>query len=71
MFKLHAKQASASEAGDYFQVLFEEQAGAGAGRYLLIQRQFEFPEQECCYIETELPDMCGHFRVSRAVLARR
>jgi hypothetical protein len=59
MLKLHARHASASEAGDYFQVMFEEQADAEGSRYLLIQRQFEFPDEECCAIETEQPDICG------------
>jgi len=70
MFTLLAQHASASEAGDYFQVLFEERDGAEDGRYLLVQRQFEFPDRGCCYIETELSEMCGHFRVRRASLER-
>lgn len=70
MLKLHAKHASASEAGDYFQVMFEEQADAEGSRYLLIQRQFEFPDEECCAIETEQPDVCGHFQIHSAVLER-
>lgn len=70
MLKLHPSHASASEAGDYFQVMFEEQADAEGSRYLLIQRQFEFPDEECCAIETEQPDVCGHFQIQRAVLER-
>jgi len=70
MLKLHARHASASEAGDYFQVLFEERADGEGSRYFLIQRQFEFPDEECCAIETELPDMCEHFEMHRAVLER-
>ena len=70
MFKLHAQHASASESGDYFQVLFEERDGVKDGRYLLVQRQFEFPDRGSCAIETELPEMCGHFRVQCASLER-
>jgi hypothetical protein len=70
MLKLHASHASASEAGDYFQVIFQEHEDVEDGRYLLIQRQFELPDEECCAIETELPDMCGHFEIRRAVLKR-
>ena len=70
MFKLHAQHASASESGDYFQVLFEESDGVEDGRYFLIQRQFEFPDGERCAIETESPEMCGQFRVPRASLER-
>jgi hypothetical protein len=67
---LHAQHASASEAGEYFQVLFEERGGVEAGRYFLVQRQFEFPDGGRCAIEIELPEMCGHFRVRRASLER-
>ena len=70
MFKLHAQHASASESGDYFQVLFEERDGVEDGRYFLVQRQFEFPDGGRCAIETELPEMRGHFRVPRASLER-
>ncbi len=70
MLKLHARRASASEAGDYFQVMFEERADAEDSRYLLIQRQFEFPDEDCCAIETEQPDVSGHFQIQRAVLER-
>ena len=51
-------------------MLFEEREGAEEGRYFLVQRQFEFPDGGRCAIETELPEMCGHFRVGRASLER-
>jgi hypothetical protein len=70
MFKLHAEYAQASESGDYFQVLFEEKQGAEDGRYFLLQRQCEFPDERQFAIETEIPEMCGHFHVQRAVLER-
>ena len=70
MFNLHAEYALASESGDYFQVLFEESLGAEDGRYFLLQRQFEFPDDRRCAIETEMAEMCGHFRLRRAVLER-
>ena len=38
--KIRLDHASASESGDYFQVLFESEED-GEGEYLLIQRQFE------------------------------
>jgi len=41
MKKLKAKYVSASEAGEYFQVTFEEERDSLAN-YLLIQRGFEF-----------------------------
>lgn len=67
---LHARHASASEAGDYFQVIFEEEADAEDSRYLLIQRQFEFPDGGCCAVETEQPHVRGHFQIQRGVLER-
>lgn len=75
MLPFHARRASGSEAGDYFQVLFEEAAAEQENsprpsRYLLIQRQFEFPNRGRCHIETEIPERCGHFRVSAARLCR-
>jgi len=48
------KHASASEAGDYYQVSFDDgddyEAKDIGGRYFLIQRQFEFPDDgtPCC-----------------------
>jgi hypothetical protein len=70
MYKLHAQHASASESGDYFQVLFEERRDVDDGRCFLIQRQFEFPDGGRCTIQTEREDMCGHFRVRHASLKR-
>ena len=48
------KHASASEAGDYYQVSFDDgdhyEANDVGGRHFLIQRQFEFPDDgtPCC-----------------------
>jgi hypothetical protein len=61
---------SASEAGDYYQVIFEEDAGNPGARYFLIQRQFEFP-YEGFYIESDDAEFCGHFDVEAASLSRR
>ena len=33
--------------------------------YLLIQRQFEDPDDHWCYIETPDEKYCGHFRLRR------
>ena len=70
MRKLHAKCVSASASGgEYFQVLFErEQDGDRA--YFLIQRQFEIPDDGTCYVETHIPEACGHFRIRFAELDR-
>jgi len=51
MIEKTSKHASASEAGDYYQVSFDDgddyQAKDIGGRYFLIQRQFEFGTP-CC-----------------------
>jgi hypothetical protein len=42
---------SASEAGDNVQLLLEKTPD-GDDEYFLIQRQFEFPDEGECYVET-------------------
>ena len=72
---MHCKYVSASEAGDYCQVLFEEQAYPDDTNhedevYFLIQRQFEFPDNGYYYVESHDEAYRGHFRFSRAKLSR-
>ena len=63
------ERTSAVRSGDYFQVLFE--SGDGDDRQdPLMQRSFEPPGTEVCYVETsDLVDV-GHFRASSAKLSR-
>lgn len=61
-------QVSASEAGDYCQVLFQDEGGSDRA-YVLLQRQFEDSDDGTCYLETHDPDYVGHFRVRHARLA--
>ena len=61
---------SASEAGDYYQIIFEEEADNPSAGYFLIQRQFEFP-YEGFYIESDNTEFCGHFDVEAASLSSR
>lgn len=69
--QFRANHVSASEDGDYFQVAFEttdpaENAAHLDGRdspYLLIQRQFEDPDDGRCYVETHDEGYIGHFRL--------
>ena len=62
---------SASEAGDYFQVLFEQEADNPETDYFLLQCQFEDPDDEDFYIESNDAQFCGHVQVEAAVLNRR
>ena len=67
--KIRLDHVSASESGDYYQVLFQAEED-GDGAYVLIQRQFEHPDGGLCYIEAHDEDYIGHFKVVRASLAR-
>ncbi|MEK6322410.1 MAG: hypothetical protein AABN33_12085 [Acidobacteriota bacterium] len=66
------KHASASEAGDYYQVSFDDgddyEAKDIGGRYFLIQRQFEFPDDGTYYLESDDSRFCGHFKIRAATL---
>lgn len=71
------KNASASEAGDYYQLSFDDDdekedddAESVEGRYFLIQRQFEFPDDDSFYLESDDASFCGHFKVRAATLTR-
>jgi hypothetical protein len=65
-----AVAADAAEAGDFFQVEFRGAGGEERSPYILIQRQFEFPDDGKCYIEYRPPEDAGHFRVQTAYLDR-
>ena len=65
----HANYVSTSVFGDgdYYQAMFEaEQDTEDADSpYLLIQRQFEDPDDNRCYIEMHDEKYCGHFLLRR------
>jgi hypothetical protein len=67
---IDAISVEAAEAGDYFQVIFEGAGDEENRPYLLLQRQFEDPEDEQCYLETGPATFAGHFRVRSAQLSR-
>lgn len=71
MKQLNAKYVSASEAGDYFQVLFEEERDS-LKNYFLIQRGFEFEDitPDPCYIESDDLTLCGHLKIKKVELSR-
>lgn len=70
MIEMSFNSVSASEAGDYYQVMFEQEADNPSAPYFLIQRQFELPN-EGFYIESDDAEFCGHFDVQAASLGRR
>ena len=65
----HANYISASVSGDgdYYQATFEaeQDTDEADSPYLLIQRQFEDPDDNWCYIETHDEKYCGHFLLRR------
>ena len=67
--RFRCERVSASEAGDGFQVLFDRAPDSDAG-YVLVQRHFEFPDREECYVESDDREFSGHFRIQRAYLSR-
>ena len=38
--------------------------------YMLVQRQFEFPDRGRCYVQTHDKDYAGHSQVAHAQLGR-
>jgi hypothetical protein len=62
-----ANYVSTSVAGDYYQAMFEAEQDSDDldSPYLLIQRQFEDPDDDRCYIETHDEKYCGHFLLRR------
>src|SRR3954447_11973991 len=67
--ELRCAHASATEAGDGYQVLFETTRDSLEG-YVLIQRHFEFPDRGKCYLETADREFCDHYLVRSANLSR-
>jgi hypothetical protein len=65
----HANYVSTSVFGDgdYYQAMFEAEQDTDDpdSPYLLIQRQFEDPDDHRCYIETHDEKYCGHFLLGR------
>ena len=65
----HANHVSTSVFGDgdYYQAAFEaeEDTDDSDSPYLLIQRQFEDPDDHLCYIEMHDEKYCGHFLLRR------
>ena len=67
--EFRCEHVSVLEVGDGLQILFEKIPGSEEG-YVLVQRHFEFPDGGKCYLETDDPEFCGHFRFRGAQLSR-
>jgi hypothetical protein len=76
--RFHAPSVSASANGDYYQLWLgpEESDEAEAdpyevrGPYLIVQRNFEMPDDGRCYVETHDEGYMGHFRLRVTELSR-
>jgi len=70
----HANYVSTSVFGDgdCYQATFESERDTDEpdSPYLLIQRQFEDPDDNWCYIETRDQKYCGHFLLRRVDFAQ-
>ena len=66
-FHANYVSTSVSADGDYYQAMFEAEQDADDldSPYLLIERQFEVPDDNWCYIETHDKKYCGHFLLRR------
>jgi hypothetical protein len=69
MLKFYANYVSATQSGDYFQVLFEEENDLEASfdierEFFLIQRQFEFPDKDECYYENHDSGACDRYKLT-------
>jgi len=62
----YCKYVSATEVGDYYEVMFKKEIYKDE-EYIMIQRQFEFLNDEC-YIESNDLNYCGDFKINKAVL---
>jgi hypothetical protein len=66
--QFHANHVSTSTfAGDYYQAMFkaDKEADDPHSPYLLIQRQFEDPDDYLCYVETHDEKYIGYFFLRR------
>jgi len=63
--RFHANYVSTSVSGDYYHAMFEAEQDSDDvdSPYLLIQRQFEDPDDDWCYIETHDKNYIGHFHL--------
>ena len=67
IMRFHANYVSTSVSGDYYQAMFEAEKDTDdpLSPYLLIQRQFEIPDEGTCYVETHDEKYIGHFLLRR------
>lgn len=76
--RFHAASVSASANDDYYQLWLGPTASEEGktdphevtGPYLIVQRDFERPDDGRCYVETHDEGYIGHFRVRLAELSR-
>jgi hypothetical protein len=66
--RFRCAHVSATEAGEGPQVLFAK-APESDEEYVLFQRHFQFPDGEECYVESDDPEFCSHFRIHSARLS--
>lgn len=66
-----ARMVSATANGDYYQLMFDDggiaeektKPGELPKPYVLLQRQFEWADDDKCYLESDDEEYIGHFRL--------
>lgn len=68
----HAERVTVSDAGDYYQLLFEaeEDSDDQESPYLILQRQFEIEDSGRCSIETHDEHFIGDFILEQVEFTR-
>lgn len=60
---------SLTVSGDYYQVMFHDGLGTEDEPYFMIQRQFEFTDDDSCYFESHNKELIEHSNVKKAFLS--
>jgi len=65
---LSFKNVYTTVSGDYYKVTFDDDRESDEP-YFLLQRQFEMPDGGECYMESNIEELVGHYKVRTAVLS--
>ena len=58
-----------TKAGDYYQVMFHNDQDTDDEPYLMIQSQFEFPDNGECYFESHTEELIEHCKAKAVSLS--
>ena len=69
MHKFNFKEVSITIEGDYYQVIFDDGYDQDDEPYVMIQRQFEIPDEGKLYFESLDESLIGHHLIKSASLS--